>query len=186
MFEFPFGVQELQGVAARGDFDLTQHSQVSGQKLDWFDEAAKARFIPHVIEPSVGVDRVFLALLTTAYHEDVVEGEARTVLRLPPRVAPFKAAVFPLVKNKPELVARAEALHRRLRRRFNVFYDASGAIGRRYRRQDEIGTPYGITVDFDTVEKDAGVTVRDRDTLSQVRMTEDELVRFLDEKVNGA
>ncbi|MFM7208420.1 MAG: glycine--tRNA ligase [Verrucomicrobiota bacterium] len=186
MFEFPFGVQELQGVAARGDFDLTQHSQVSGQKLDWFDEAAKARFIPHVIEPSVGVDRVFLALLTTAYHEDVVEGEARTVLRLPPRVAPYKAAVFPLVKNKPELVARAEALYRRLRRRFSVFYDVSGAIGRRYRRQDEIGTPYGITVDFDTVEKDAGVTVRDRDTLSQVRMTEEELVRFLDEKVNGA
>lgn len=185
MFEFPFGVQELQGVAARGDFDLTQHSTVSGQRLDWFDEAAKQRFIPHVIEPSVGVDRVFLALLATAYHEDEVEGEKRAVLRLPPRVAPFKAAVFPLLKNKPELVERAKALHHRLQRRFNVFYDEAGAIGRRYRRQDEIGTPYGITVDFDTLEKDAGVTVRDRDTLEQVRMTEDEVVRFLDQKVHG-
>ncbi|MEY4818747.1 MAG: hypothetical protein RLZZ23_1520, partial [Verrucomicrobiota bacterium] len=100
MFEFPFGVQELQGVAARGDFDLTQHSNVSGQKLDWFDEVAKTRYIPHVIEPSVGVDRVFLALLTTAYHEDEIEGEKRIVLRLPARIAPFKAAIFPLVKNK--------------------------------------------------------------------------------------
>jgi len=185
MFEFPFGVQELQGVAARGDFDLTQHSAVSGQRLDWFDEAAKQRFIPHVIEPSVGVDRVFLALLATAYHEDEVEGEKRSVLRLPPRVAPFKAAVFPLLKNKPELVERAKALHHRLQRRFNVFYDEAGAIGRRYRRQDEIGTPYCVTVDFDTLEKDAGVTVRDRDTLEQVRMTEDEVLRFLDRKVNG-
>jgi glycyl-tRNA synthetase len=138
-----------------------------------------------VIEPSVGVDRVFLALLTTAYHEDEVEGEKRAVLRLPARVAPYKAAVFPLLKNKPELVERARALHRRLSRRFNVFYDEAGAIGRRYRRQDEIGTPYGITVDFDTLEKDAGVTVRDRDTLEQVRMSEDDLLRFLDEKVNG-
>jgi len=185
MFEFPFGVQELQGVAARGDFDLTQHSNVSGQKLDWFEEATKQRFIPHVIEPSVGVDRVFLALLATAYHEDEVEGEKRAVLRLPPRIAPFKAAVFPLLKNKPELVARAKALHQRLQRRFNVFYDEAGAIGRRYRRQDEIGTPYGITVDFDTLEKDAGVTVRDRDTLEQVRMTEDDVIRFLDQKVHG-
>jgi glycyl-tRNA synthetase len=118
MFEFPFGVQELQGVAARGDFDLTQHSEVSGTKLDWFDEAAKARFIPHVIEPSVGVDRVFLALLTTAHHEDEVEGEKRVVLRLPARVASFKAAVFPpLLKNKPALVERAEALYRRLKKR---------------------------------------------------------------------
>ena len=158
---------------------------MSGTKLDWFDEAAKARFIPHVIEPSVGVDRVFLALLTTAYHEDEVEGEKRIVLRLPARVAPFKAAVFPLLKNKPALVERAEALYRRLKKRFNVFYDESGNIGRRYRRQDEIGTPFGITIDFDTIEKDAGVTVRNRDTLEQVRMTEDEVVRFLDEQVNG-
>ena len=128
---------------------------------------------------------MFLALLTTAYHEDEVEGEKRVVLRLPARVAPFKAAVFPLLKNKPQLVERAEALYRRLKKRFNVFYDESGNIGRRYRRQDEIGTPFGITIDFDTVEKDAGVTVRHRDTLEQVRMTEDEVVRFLDEQVNG-
>ncbi|MEY3582957.1 MAG: hypothetical protein RJA48_40 [Verrucomicrobiota bacterium] len=107
------------------------------------------------------------------------------MLRLPARVAPFKAAVFPLLKNKPALVERAEALYRRLKKRFNVFYDESGNIGRRYRRQDEIGTPFGITIDFDTIEKSAGVTVRNRDTLEQVRMTEDEVVRFLDEQVNG-
>ena len=141
--------------------------------------------MPHVIEPSVGVDRIFLAVLSAAYCEEEVEGEKRLVLKLHPRLAPYKAAVFPLVKNKPELVARAEALYRRLKRRWNVFYDAAGAIGRRYRRQDEIGTPFGITIDFDTVEKDGTVTLRDRDTLRQTRMTEDELVAFLSEKIDG-
>ncbi len=185
MFEFPFGVQELQGVAARGDFDLTQHQTVSGKSMEYFDEATKKKYVPHVIEPSVGVDRIFLAVLSAAYCEEEVDGEKRLVLKLHPRLAPYKAAVFPLVKNKPELVARAEALYRRLKRRWNVFYDAAGAIGRRYRRQDEIGTPYGITIDFDTIEKDGKVTLRDRDTLQQVRMTEDELVAFLAEKIEG-
>ena len=185
MFEFPFGVQELQGVAARGDFDLTQHQTVSGKSMEYFDEATKKKYVPHVIEPSVGVDRIFLAVLSAAYCEEEVDGEKRLVLKLHPRLAPYKAAVFPLVKNKPELVARAEALYRRLKRRWNVFYDAAGAIGRRYRRQDEIGTPYGITIDFDTIEKDGKVTLRDRDTLQQVRMTEDELVAFLTEKIEG-
>ncbi len=185
MFEFPFGVQELQGVAARGDFDLTQHQAVSGKSMEYFDETAKKKYVPHVIEPSVGVDRIFLAVLSAAYCEDEVEGEKRIVLKLHPRLAPYKAAVFPLVKNKPELVARADALYRRLKHRWNVFYDAAGAIGRRYRRQDEIGTPFGITVDFDTIEKDGKVTLRDRDTLQQVRMTEDEVVAYLSEKIDG-
>ncbi|MDR2981784.1 MAG: glycine--tRNA ligase [Puniceicoccales bacterium] len=185
MFEFPFGVQELQGIAARGNFDLTQHGQVSGKPFDYFDESTKSKYTPHVIEPSVGVDRIFLAVLTTAYAEEEVEGEKRVVLKLHPRLAPYKAAVFPLVKNKPELLARAEQLYKRLKRRWNVFFDASGAIGRRYRRQDEIGTPYGITVDFDTLEKDGTVTLRDRDTLQQVRMTEDDLIKFLEEKIEG-
>ena len=185
MFEFPFGVQELQGTAVRGDFDLKQHGQFSGKTIEYFDEAAKKKYIPHVIEPSFGVDRIFLAVLTAAFAEDEVEGEKRTVLRLHPRLAPYKAAVFPLVKNKPELLARAEALYKKLKRRWNVFFDASGAIGRRYRRQDEIGTPYGITVDFDTIEKDGTVTLRDRDTLQQVRLSEEALIQFLEEKIEG-
>lgn len=185
MFEFPFGVQELQGVAARGDYDLTQHQTVSGKSMEYFDEATKTKYVPHVIEPSVGVDRIFLAVLSAAYCEEDVDGEKRLVLKLHPRLAPYKAAVFPLVKNKPELVARAEALYKRLKRRWNVFYDAAGAIGRRYRRQDEIGTPFGITVDFDTIEKDGKVTLRDRDTLQQIRLTEDEVVAYLSEKIEG-
>jgi len=185
MFEFPFGVQELQGVAARGDFDLTQHQTVSGKSMEYFDETTKQKYVPHVIEPSVGVDRIFLAVLSAAYCEEEIEGEKRLVLKLHPRLAPYKVAVFPLVKNKPELVARAEAIYKRLKRRWNVFYDAAGAIGRRYRRQDEIGTPYGITVDFDTIEKDGKVTLRDRDTLQQIRLTEDEVVAFLSEKIDG-
>lgn len=184
MFEFPFGVQELQGVAARGDYDLSQHQAVSGKSMEYFDEATKTRYVPHVIEPSVGVDRIFLAVLSAGYCEEEVDGDRRLVLKLHPRLAPYKAAVFPLVKNKPELVARADAIYKRLKRRWNVFYDAAGAIGRRYRRQDEIGTPFGITVDFDTIEKDGKVTLRDRDTLRQVRLTEDEVVDFISKQLD--
>lgn len=184
MFEFPFGVQELQGVAARGDYDLSQHQAVSGKSMEYFDEATKTRYVPHVIEPSVGVDRIFLAVLSAGYCEEEVDGDRRLVLKLHPRLAPYKAAVFPLVKNKPELVARADAIYKRLKRRWNVFYDAAGAIGRRYRRQDEIGTPFGITVDFDTIEKDGKVTLRDRDTLKQVRLTEDEIVDFISKQLD--
>lgn len=184
MFEFPFGVQELQGVAARGDYDLSQHQAVSGKSMEYFDEATKTRYVPHVIEPSVGVDRIFLAVLSAGYCEEEVDGDRRLVLKLHPRLAPYKAAVFPLVKNKPELVARADAIYKRLKRRWNVFYDAAGAIGRRYRRQDEIGTPFGITVDFDTIEKDGKVTLRDRDTLKQVRLTEDEVVDFISKQLD--
>jgi glycyl-tRNA synthetase len=158
--------------------------------MEIFDEAQKKKYIPHVIEPSLGVDRTLLAVLTTAYDEDEIpndkgEVEKRTVLRFSPKIAPYKAAIFPLVKNKPELVEIAEKLYRKLQKRWNVFYDASGAIGRRYRRQDEIGTPYGITIDFDTLEKDGTVTLRDRDTTKQTRMSEDALMEFLEAHIDA-
>jgi glycyl-tRNA synthetase len=188
MFRYPFGVQELWGVAARGDYDLKQHEKFSGIPQVIFDEASKKRFVPHVIEPAVGVDRIFLALLCAGYAEEDVRDnkgnvEKRTVLRLSPRVAPVKVAVLPLLKNKPELVARAEALHRALKRKYAVFYDESGAIGRRYRRQDEIGTPWCVTIDFETIEKDGTFTLRERDSMKQVRIGEPELFALLEEKV---
>lgn len=158
--------------------------------MEFFDEAKKSKYIPHVIEPSLGVDRTLLAVLTAAYDEDEIPNdkgvvEKRTVLRFSPKIAPYKAAVFPLVKNKPELVAIAEKLYKQLQKRWNVFYDASGAIGRRYRRQDEIGTPYGITVDFDTLEKDGTVTLRDRDSTEQRRLSPDEVFAFLETQIDG-
>jgi glycyl-tRNA synthetase len=190
MFEFPHGKQELWGIACRSDYDLGQHQKHSGKSMEIFDEAQKKKYIPHVIEPSLGVDRTLLAVLTTAYDEDEIpndkgEVEKRTVLRFSPKIAPYKAAIFPLVKNKPELVEIAEKLYRKLQKRWNVFYDASGAIGRRYRRQDEIGTPYGITIDFDTLEKDGTVTLRDRDTTKQTRMSEDALMEFLEAHIDA-
>ncbi len=182
MFNYPFGVQELWGIAARSDYDLRQHQKHSGVSQAWFDEATKTKVVPHVIEPAVGVDRILLALLCAGYHEDEVEGEKRVVLRLHPRIAPYKVGVFPLLKNKPELVKRAQELYRKIKRRHNAFYDESGAIGRRYRRQDEIGTPWCATIDFETIEKDGTFTLRDRDTLQQVRVTEAGLLAMLDEK----
>ena len=140
--------------------------------------------MPHVIEPSLGVDRTFLAVLCSAYSVEEVEGEKRTVLRFNPRVAPIKAGVFPLVKNKPELVERARALYQRLQRRWNVVYDQSGAIGRRYRRIDEAGVPFGLTVDFDTIEGDGSITLRDRDSMKQQRLSEDEAFAYLEERIN--
>jgi glycyl-tRNA synthetase len=188
MFRFPFGVQELWGIAARGDYDLKQHEKFSGVPQVIFDEATKKKFIPHVIEPAVGVDRIVLAVLCAAYAEEDVKdekgnSEKRTVLRLSPRIAPVKVAVFPLLKNKPELVARAQALHKRLQRKYAVFYDESGAIGRRYRRQDEIGTPWCVTIDFDTIEKDGTFTLRERDSMKQRRIGDEELFALLEEKV---
>ena len=140
--------------------------------------------MPHVIEPSLGVDRTFLAVLCSAYSVEEVEGEKRTVLRFNPRVAPIKAGIFPLVKNKPELVERARALYQRLQRRWNVVYDQSGAIGRRYRRIDEVGVPFGLTVDFDTIEGDGSITLRDRDSMKQERLSEDEAFAYLEERIN--
>ncbi len=188
MFRFPFGVQELWGIAARGNYDLSQHAKVSGVPQEIFDEAAKKRFTPHVIEPAVGVDRIFLAVLCAAYAEEEVRDEKggvekRTVLRLNPRIAPVKVAVLPLLKNKPELTARAREIHGRLKRKYAVFYDEGGAIGRRYRRQDEIGTPWCVTIDFDTIEKDGSFTLRERDSMQQRRISEAELFALLDEKV---
>ena len=190
MFEFPHGKQELWGIACRSDYDHGQQQNHSGKSMEIFDEAQKKKYIPHVIEPSLGVDRTLLAVLTTAYDEDEIPNdkgavEKRTVLRFSPKIAPYKAAIFPLVKNKPELVEIAEKLYRKLQKRWNVFYDASGAIGRRYRRQDEIGTPYGITVDFDTLEKDGTVTLRDRDTTQQRRMSEEALIEYLEEQIDA-
>lgn len=237
LFKFPFGTQELEGIAARSDFDLSRHQKVSGKsqivfdaelKEAWarLDEAtrtrlsqsyrehrlqhhlntgedreqagrladkeaealAKGNYIPHVIEPSAGVDRLVLALICEAYDEEKVtdekgKEEIRTVLRFHPRVAPIKAAVFPLLKNKPELVAKAREVVELLRPHMNVFYDESGAIGRRYRRQDEVGTPFGITIDFETLGENDGpvdsVTLRERDSMAQRRVPISELLPTL-------
>ena len=188
MFRYPFGVQELWGIAARGNYDLTQHANASGVPQMIFDEATKRRFTPHVIEPAVGVDRIFLAVLCAGYAEEEVpdekgKPEKRTVLRFSPRIAPVKVAVLPLLKNKPELVKRAEELHARLKRRYAVFYDEGGAIGRRYRRQDEIGTPWCATIDFETIEKDGTFTLRERDSMAQKRINEAELFALLEKEV---
>ena len=189
MFAYPFGVQELWGIAARGDYDLKQHATASGKPMEYFDEASKKKFVPHVIEPAVGVDRILLAVLCAGYAEEDVKDEKgnvekRTVLRLSPRIAPVKVAVLPLLKNKELLTARARELYKKLQRRYAVFYDEAGAIGRRYRRQDEIGTPWCVTIDFDTVEKPGDTfTLRERDSMQQRRITEAELFALLEEQV---
>jgi len=188
MFRYPFGVQELWGIAARGNYDLGQHAKASGKPQEIFDEATKKKFVPHVIEPAVGVDRIFLAVLCAAYAEEEVTDEKgavekRTVLRLSPRIAPVKVAVLPLLKNKEALVGRARELYRKLQRRYAAFYDEAGAIGRRYRRQDEIGTPWCVTIDFDTIEKDGSFTLRERDSMQQRRIQEAELFALLEEQV---
>jgi glycyl-tRNA synthetase len=165
---YPIGWSELEGIANRGDFDLTQHAKYSGQKLEYVDTATGERYVPHVIEPAGGVGRTVLALLCDAYDEDEIGGERRTVLRLQPHMAPVKVAVLPLV-NKDGQPDKARAIYEELRERMPAEYDAGGSIGRRYRRQDEIGTPWGVTVDHQTMEDDT-VTVRDRDTLEQERV----------------
>lgn len=182
-FRFPFGVQELWGIACRGCFDLTQHQEHSGKSLEFFDEARKEKYIPHVVEPALGVDRTFLAVMTAAYSEDEVGGEKRTFLKFHPRIAPYKVAIFPLVKNKEHVLGKAREIYEKLQRHYNCFWDVSGAIGRRYRRQDEIGTPLCVTIDFDTVEKDGCVTVRERDTTEQTRVHENELLNYLSDKL---
>jgi glycyl-tRNA synthetase len=177
---FPIGWSELEGVANRGDFDLTQHSELSGTKLEWVDAGTGERFVPHVIEPAGGVERSLLAFLVDAYDEEVVAERQRTVLRLHPALAPVKAAVLPLIAKDPAMVARARALHEELRRREMVEYDDGGAIGRRYRRQDEIGTPFAFTIDEQTLADDT-VTVRDRDSLAQERLPLAGVAEWLDE-----
>jgi glycyl-tRNA synthetase len=188
-YDFPFGRQELEGVAYRTDYDLSQHQKASGKSLEYFDEETKERFIPHVVEPSAGVDRTVLAMICEAYAEDQApndkgEMESRIVLRFSPRMAPIKCAVFPLLKNKEQLVVKAKEVVRLLRPDMTVFYDESGAIGRRYRRQDEIGTPFCVTVDFETLgEKRADlrdtVTLRERDSMKQERVKISDLLELL-------
>ncbi len=230
LFKFPFGTEELEGIAARGAFDLTQHQTHSGKQLEYFDEELKTAcdkltpeqktafleetyagrskpeisreeivssceklykglYIPHVIEPSAGLDRLALAILANAYEEEEVtdekgKSENRTVLHFHPRVAPIKVGIFPLLKNKPELVAKAREILSLLRPHMAVFYDETGAIGRRYRRQDEAGTPFGVTVDFETLGQEKPefadtVTLRERDSMQQRRISITELLPFL-------
>ena len=181
-FLFPWGWDELEGIANRGDFDLTQHSTHSGERLDFFDQAADRRYLPHVIEPAAGATRTAFAFLLAAYHEEEVRGETRTVLRLHHRLAPFKVAVLPLSK-KPELSGPAQELLAQLQPHFMCDYDETQAIGRRYRRQDELGTPYCITFDFDSLD-DASVTVRERDSMEQERVSIDALVGYLRERLS--
>jgi glycyl-tRNA synthetase len=192
-YDFPFGRQELEGVAYRTDYDLSQHQKASGKSLEYFDEETKQRFVPHVIEPSAGVDRTVLALISEAYSEDQAPDEkgkmeTRIVLRFHPRMAPIKCGIFPLLKNNSQLVAKAKEIVGLLRPNMTVFYDESGAIGRRYRRQDEIGTPFGVTVDFETLgEKDAArrdtVTLRDRDSMKQERVAIQDLTAILRDRL---
>ena len=185
-YSFPFGWSELEGIANRGDFDLRRHQESSGKDLAYFDEGEKRRYLPFVIEPSGGVDRSVLAFLVDAYEEipggrGSAGAEVESVLRLHPRLAPIKAAVLPLVR-RDGMPDRARAIYDDLRRYWFVDYDEGGSIGRRYRRQDEIGTPFGITIDSQTLQ-DGTVTVRDRDTMEQVRVAADRLVAFIREKL---
>ena len=181
-FDFPFGKKELYGLAYRTDFDLKQHSDSSKADLSFYDEETKERFIPHCIEPSFGLDRTVLAILTDAYTEDSMGDDAdkRVFLKLHPSVAPFKVAIFPLLRNKPQLVEKAEEIFKMIKKAIPAAtFDDNGNIGKRYRRQDEIGTPLCVTIDFETIEKGAGVTVRDRDSGKQERVAENDLVKYL-------
>ncbi len=193
-YEFPFGIQELEGIAYRTDYDLGVHQKGSGKPLEYFDEETKERLLPHVVEPSAGCDRTVLALICEAYDEETVtdekgKEEIRVVLRFHPRMAPVKCGVFPLLKNKPELVAKAREVQKMLQPFLTVFYDETAAIGRRYRRQDEIGTPFGVTIDFDTLgENDPSlkdtVTLRERDSMAQTRIAIEDLLHYLLERIH--
>ena len=176
-YRFPWGWDELEGIANRTDFDLKQHSEHSGQDLTYFDQEADERFFPYVVEPAAGATRTTFAFLIDAYHEEEVEGETRTVLKLHHRLAPYKVAVLPLSK-KEELIEPTERVAAELRKRWMVELDVTQSIGRRYRRQDEIGTPYCVTVDFDSLE-DGAATVRDRDTMAQDRVSMDKIPDYL-------
>ncbi len=175
MFDYPNGEEELMGLAYRTDFDLVNIQRESGKSMEYRDKNTGEVFIPHIIEPSIGVERLFLAVISTAYIEDEINGEKRTVLKLSENLAPYKFCVSPLLKNKPELVAKAKEVYQLLRAKYgNVTWDDSGNIGKRYRKQDEIGTPKCVVIDFDTLENDT-VTIRDRDTTDQIRVSIKEL-----------
>jgi glycyl-tRNA synthetase len=178
---YPWGWGELEGIANRTDFDLSKHAEFSGKDLTYFDQEGDRRYVPHVVEPSAGADRATLAFLLAAYDEEEVRGETRTVLRLDPRLAPIKVAVLPLSKNE-RLSPTAKEVAASLRPAFQIDYDEAGAIGRRYRRHDEIGTPFCVTVDFDTLD-DKAVTVRERDSMAQERVSIDDLVSHLSDRL---
>ena len=180
-YQFPFGWSELEGIADRGTYDLEQHAKNSGKKLTWFDSSENKHITPAVVEVSAGVDRTVLTILVDAYHEEEVKGENRVVLKLNPKLAPITMAVFPLV-NRDGMPEIAEKIVETLRGEFAAFFDAGGSIGRRYRRQDEAGTPYGITIDSETLE-DQSVTVRDRDTMKQERISIDQLQSYFRNKI---
>ena len=181
-YKFDFGWSELEGIADRGTYDLDQHMKHSNKKLTYFDKANNKHFVPAVVETSAGVDRALLTVLADAFHQEEVNGERRTVLKLSPKVAPIKVAVFPLM-NKLGMPELADKLVKDLRAKdIPAFYDAGGSIGKRYRRQDEAGTPFGITVDHDTLE-DNSVTLRDRDTMAQSRINLDQVAKELKSKI---
>jgi glycyl-tRNA synthetase len=180
-YRYPWGWGELEGIAQRTDFDLKRHAEASGEKLEYFDQASGERYVPHVVEPAAGATRSMMAFLLAAYDEDEVNGEQRTVLRLHHRLAPYQVAVLPLSRKEPLPELAREVLHS-LQPHAMCDYDETQAIGRRYRRQDEIGTPYCVTVDFDSVD-DRAVTIRDRDSLKQVRVPIDALVGELHDRL---
>ena len=172
------------GIAARSNYDLTQHSISSGKTLDYMDPITNQKYIPHVIEPSIGIDRLFLAILTSAYREELVDGETRVVLGFHPSIAPVKVAILPLVSNKAIIIDKSKEIYDIIKRKYNCEFDTSGAVGRRYRRADESGIPYCITIDFETLD-DNSVTVRNRDSMEQIRMKIDELIPFLSKNIDS-
>ena len=177
-YNFPFGYSELEGIANRGAFDLTEHARVSRKDLSYLDPEANQRFVPHVIEPSAGVDRTFFALISDAYHEEMVNNKLRVVMKFKPHMAPYRVAIFPLLKNRGELVELAKKLFYDIKDKFPALYDDTGAIGKLYRRQDEIGTPFCVTVDVESLT-DQKVTVRERDTMQQERVEISQVKEFI-------
>jgi len=180
-YEYPFGSKELAGIANRGQYDLTQHEKESKNKMEFFDEATKEKIIPRVIEPTFGVERIFLAVLTEAYNDDKKRGNI--VLKLHPRLAPIKVGVFPIVANDKNVVKKAREVLDSIKDDFHCFWDAGGSIGRRYARQDEVGTPFNVTIDFESLE-DNSVTIRNRDDTSQIRVPIKDLKEILKKALN--
>lgn len=184
-YKFPMGWSELEGIANRGDFDLKQHQEYSKKDLTYFDETDESKYIPYVIEPSAGADRGTLAFLVDAYREEEVNGKMRTVLSFHHSLAPIKAAILPLLKNRPEIVEIAQNLTTDMKKSFHCMYDDTAAIGKLYRRQDEIGTPFCVTIDVDSLE-DKQATIRERDSMTQIRMPIDKVKEYITEQLNKA
>lgn len=184
-YKFPFDWSELEGIANRTDFDLKEHSRVSKKDLSYFDSVTNTKFIPYVIEPSAGVDRTFFAVICDAYHEEEVRDKTRVVLKLKPHMSPYQAAVFPLLKNRPDVVALANKIFCGIKEKLSALYDDTAAIGKLYRRQDEIGTPFCVTVDVESLN-DRKVTIRDRDTMQQDRVEIANILKFIEDKLTDS